>query len=486
VVGVVSDDRCRSLSADRGKTWTGLLAATLAVAWGLAVPAPSEALFNAPSTTTIGRAPADAALADFNHDGVLDLAMVDAGASGARGGVIIMLGNGAGGFGGATSFDAGAQPSNIVAADLNRDGNVDLAVSTKSFPTALSIFLGNGAGGFTPGLSYANACTGDLHAADFNRDSNSDLLASCGFRGIIGAGSYDDELYLGLGTGALRAPTTIPGGDRSQAADFDGNGKLGFAVAQRSGVGDGSFGVAPGRGDGSFGPMALFPSPNGGTPGSVAITDANGDGWPDVVAFTIGGSFEVLMNNQAGGFSVGPSQYIGAAPSEHPQTADFEHRGIMDVVVAAHKRLTLLRGNGLGAFPTYDLGYAASALAVGDLNRDGYADLVTGDDSSGTLRVFLNHGAANSESGGGGASSDGQSYYLPPSYSSPPATTTTTPQKQCRNIKVLITKKQRYRDKRGRIRYRIVPKLKRQVYRDKRGKKRVRWVKQYRTKRVCS
>jgi hypothetical protein len=81
-------------------------------------------------------------LADLNHDGALDLALLNC----IAGSVTIWLNNGAGAFGPPTDYPVGFSPLSIAAADFNGDGNMDLLV--RGGTTAV-ILLGHGDGSFT-------------------------------------------------------------------------------------------------------------------------------------------------------------------------------------------------------------------------------------------------------------------------------------------------------------------------------------------------
>src|SRR4029450_2720174 len=91
-----------------------------------------------------------AAVADVNHDGASDLAVVNW----ALNEVTILIGDGTGRFKTGSSVKVGERPSAIAPADFNGDGAVDLAVANDQ---NLSILLGNGTGGFAaaPGSPVA-------------------------------------------------------------------------------------------------------------------------------------------------------------------------------------------------------------------------------------------------------------------------------------------------------------------------------------------
>jgi len=111
--------------------------------------------------------------ADFNGDGKLDVAVTDS----VGNAVIILLGNGDGTFGAPATIPAGNGPDAIVAGDFNSDGKLDLAVANFTDGT-VTLLLGNGDGTFTQaaGSPYAvGKGPYQIVAADFNGDGKLDV-----------------------------------------------------------------------------------------------------------------------------------------------------------------------------------------------------------------------------------------------------------------------------------------------------------------------
>ncbi|WDT76638.1 MAG: FG-GAP-like repeat-containing protein [Candidatus Manganitrophus sp.] len=89
--------------------------------------------------------PSDLVVADFNGDLKDDLAV--ASVMNGVGNVVVLLGDGVGGFNSKTLFLAGISPSGIAAGDLDNDGSLDLAVTNKLTNKVL-LLRGDGSGSF--------------------------------------------------------------------------------------------------------------------------------------------------------------------------------------------------------------------------------------------------------------------------------------------------------------------------------------------------
>jgi trimeric autotransporter adhesin len=209
------------------------------------------------------------AIADFNGDGKLDLALAGSAQT------TILLGNGDGTFTAAPN-----QPqigsSQVVAADFNGDGKLDLAVSPSNGAT--STLLGNGDGTFTAAPDQLQIITDELVAADFNGDGKIDLAALDLMGDTV-------TIVLGNGDGTFSAALTFPTGLNAfslAVGDFNGDGKPDIAVAGTANYPNRQVTIFAGNGDGTF--TAGF-AINDDLAESLAAADFTGDGSSDLATF---------------------------------------------------------------------------------------------------------------------------------------------------------------------------------------------------------
>ena len=187
------------------------------------------------SPLAVGGNPSSIAVADFNGDGVPDLAIVSEEVNGT---VTVLLGDRSGSFSTApgSPIAAGIMPSSVVVGDFNSDGKPDLAIATNTNAGGIVIvLLGNGAGGFSaaPGSPFA-ANMSPLVVGDFNGDGIPDLA---------GANYGAATVLLGNGSGGFDAPGIVfpisVFTTGLAVADFNGDGAEDLAVPDYSSIYDG-------------------------------------------------------------------------------------------------------------------------------------------------------------------------------------------------------------------------------------------------------
>jgi hypothetical protein len=216
-------------------------------------------------------------VADLNGDKKPDIIVVVSGPGLlGSGSVFVFLGNGDGTFQAPVQYFAGNSDGNVVAADFNKDGKMDIAVGTSN---GIALLLGNGDGTFQPATIIASNLGSNysrwLVTADLNGDGSPDLIAS---------GTSAFQVFLGKGDGTFNALTPVVDSTNSvlPLVDFNGDGKLdalcfaGAALGFRLGNGDGTFG--------NFLPVVPTLAPST----FEAVSDFNGDGRPDLALINSG------------------------------------------------------------------------------------------------------------------------------------------------------------------------------------------------------
>jgi hypothetical protein len=242
------------------------------------------------------------AVVDVNGDGKVDVVVANCAPKGStgcgdgNGNIGVLLGNGDGTFQPVVTHTTGFSQggTGLAVGDLNGDGELDVIVtgSCKICQKGhIAVLLGNGNGTFKPPVHYAllEAGTSGIAIADLNSDGKLDVV-------VGGCCSRLDGLVtvmLGNGDGTFGAPRGYgePFPDGLALADVNGDGILDILVADDAQPT--ALGVLEGVGDGTFlAPLNFYVHPSSvylnTSVFSVAVTDVNRDGKPDVI---VGGSY---------------------------------------------------------------------------------------------------------------------------------------------------------------------------------------------------
>jgi hypothetical protein len=350
----------------------------------------------------VGTNPQAVAVADFNSDGVPDLAVVNTTSNT----VSILLGVGDGTFTAGVTLTTGSSPYGIVTGKFTSSGKWDVAVTNSSANT-VSIFKGNGDGTFTA-ASVSPATGGGpegIAAGDFNGDGNLDLVVTESTPGKAG-------VLLGNGDGTFQAEVEYSTGNNPVSvvvADLNNDGSPDIAVANKST--GGVISVLLNNGHGVFGTQ--FQSAVGGIPTSIAAADFNNDGKLDLavscqpISPSFQGLVSVLIGNGLGGFAAHVDYSIGSSPgvSSSPTSvaaAATTTSGYPDLIVTAGNDNTvsvlLNLADGTGVFNPLEVRYGTGttpySAVVADLNGDGKNDIVVANSGSGSVSVLLGNGGA--------------------------------------------------------------------------------------------
>jgi uncharacterized repeat protein (TIGR01451 family) len=276
--------------------------------------------------------------------------------------------------------------SGLAVADFDGDGVLDIAVCLNAGGggKGIALMLGNGGASFQAPwiLSTMPDDPISLLARDFDGDGVMDLVTTFPGRKAI-------AFLKGRGDGTLETPrsfATLNSAWIVQTADLNGDGRLDLVTGDSEGTAE----VLLGNGDGTFLPPTAHTV--GTLPQDVAIADLDGVNGPDIVVGSyLSTSFSILLNDGSGTFPAAGTNTPTTLQVRGLQVADFDGDLKKDVLVfgdGANLNVGLFRGNGDGTFQprVYPDGFVA---VEGRPNRN-YSENVTPDlDGDGKPDVLL-------------------------------------------------------------------------------------------------
>ena len=248
----------------------------------------------------------------------------------------------------------GVNDAPVALDDHFGDGSPDIFLARGGIvPAADQVWLNDGCGSFhlNFGQSFASFSTHDVALGDVDGDGDIDAVVT-GYTASYGTfGSYaETRVFLNDGNGTfVDAGITLAGvgGSDVELGDLDGDGHLDL-VASGSYTG---LQILSGSASGTFTPEISISAPY---VGGLHIADFNGDGNADLL-LNVFGVYNVVFSG------------TGSA------SFDYGSVSISDII-----------------------GFGGDASAVGDLNGDGFVDIISNGISYGTFSgyggVFLNNG----------------------------------------------------------------------------------------------
>jgi FG-GAP-like repeat len=302
-----------------------------------------------------------------------------------------------------TTIPAGKGPGSVETADLNGDGLPDLVIaSTKD--SAIVVLLGDGKGKFTPAPGspfFSNRFPNDIVIADFNGDAYADIA-------IANTEASFLTVLLGNGKGQFLQSAGSPFAVHSRphthgiaAGDFDGDGNLDLVTDS---WGEDKVVVLFGNGKGNFGNEASYKV--GRRPYQrVRVADINHDGLSDIVTTNLeSNNSTVLLGTGKGKFREAPGSPFPAGDAPFAVAiGDVNADGFPDLAIAdaptitseskGHDGLSILLGDGTGNFTPmeknpFKTGKSPSRIAIGDLNGDGVNDIVVTNYNDRSITIF--------------------------------------------------------------------------------------------------
>jgi hypothetical protein len=342
---------------------------------------------------------ANVAIVDLDRDGLADVVAADA----ALNRIVWLRQSPRGRYTERAVADV-AGPAHVHAADLDGDGDLDLAVASLGvlFPNnakigAVVLLEQTSPGAFTAHTVLADvARVADVRSGDLDGDGDLDLaVAHFGYdqgetRWLEKTGPWRYESH------ALQA---LSGPINAEIADVDGDHDLDLVSLVSQEWEEIYVFVNDGRG--GFTPQRIFGASNEDFGSSwISLADLDRDGDPDVV-YSNGDAFDYATTSgrnwngvqwleNTGGVRFTYHRIADIPGASGPQAADLDGDGDLDIaVVSAYntwgdpqaQSLVWLENDGRQTFTLHDVTGTPThllTLAVGDLDGDGRPDLATG------------------------------------------------------------------------------------------------------------
>lgn len=357
-----------------------------------------DGTFQAAKQFPAGSSPNAVAIADVNGDGKLDIIVANdpVGPTEAS----LLVGDGNGGFGAPTAIGGSVGGGTSIAiGDFNGDGRLDIAIANQGIGTngAIDVLINNGSGSFTTTGYQAGIKPIFVRAADVDRDGKLDLVVA---NAAKVAGTNDITVLHGNGDGTF----TLSGGanvgftpSSVDVADINGDGIPDLVVSNQSG---GNLAVLYGTGGGFFQNPVSYPA-NSTSAGenSVIAADLNGDGIPDlVVGSNTPSSVSILLGIKNNLQVSGTYSSSGTAP-DAVATGDFNGDGLDDMAIvnSGSNNVSIRINQGNGNFKAqgspYTVGTTPKAIVAADFNKDGILDLAVANQGSDNVTVLLGNGS---------------------------------------------------------------------------------------------
>jgi photosystem II stability/assembly factor-like uncharacterized protein len=294
---------------------------------------------------------------------------------------------------------AGNSPNGIIAADFNGDGLPDVA-ETNGNSNTIGVFVNASSPGSISLPSATGVFTGGSPQSpavvDWDGDGKLDIVATS-------PGSFFTSVYRNVSTSAIAFDNGVNFSSSSPriaaVGDLDGDGKPDLVVTN---INESNVAVFWNTSSpGSVSSLFFGTELTGSTPNDVKLADMDLDGKLDIiVANSASNSVSVLRN-----ISTGPGDITFDTRVDFPTAstpwmlaiADFNQDGLPDIAVTCSTAnvVSVLRNNtstliSFEAKIDLGTGFNVTGIAVDDLDGNGLPDVVASNTNSASVSVFRN------------------------------------------------------------------------------------------------
>ena len=327
-------------------------------------------------------------IANYEMDGDQTLSVVAAN-SGSNN--ISLFTNNQGAFTQVNTFAVGTSPVALAVGDVNKDGGLDVVV-VNSGSNNISVLLKSDDPGcffdrqeiYDVGVNPSSIALGD-----FNGDSNLDVV-------VTNQGSNTISLLFGNGDGTFKCQTTLSVGKSPASVaigDLNGDAFPDFVVANS---GSDNISIFLGNGNGTFAPQINYNSQYG--PAYVKLANVNGPCayMADIlIADLTSNDVRILLNTQTSGSSSGgstttPISVPGSGGSGGPTSRinlsttfavgpGSSPNSYSTPTVKVYNSASTSPSTPIATITAYSTEFTGGVVtAMGDINHDGYIDLIVG------------------------------------------------------------------------------------------------------------
>lgn len=328
--------------------------------------------------------PRDLNLADFDGDGDLDITCVEFDSFLST---KVWFNDGTGFFGPPDEYSTNIGGTGVAAGDMNGDGNVDIVIA-RSFSHVAEVLLNTGSGSFAAPVSYTllGIRPEGIALGDADGDGDLDVAITVDSPPRVNVLTNDGTGVLGT----IQSLNSTGSPDGVEFADTDNDGDNDLLVAF-----GGAVRVHKNDGAGMFteDDIVLVAGVS-----NIDVADVNDDGLVDVgmVSTTFTSAFSVRLNTPEG-LAARQDDYNPVSDPNKLSLFDFDNDGDQDIAVgrisSQFPNLAVMVNAGDGTYPTQiDLFTETTPFpATGDVNGDGFSDIVTANLSGNSMSVFLNN-----------------------------------------------------------------------------------------------